>query len=390
MNCQQIDKYIFGFCEHILPPELESRIQEHLEKCPICRNKVEFTLLENEVLQDNTDLPVLDASFTSNLLNHIKSESNTQHISQKGGLIKRFRIPQAFYIPAMAIVILLCALLIPALSDLQSDIKIADKTNNSDTGKPGTHYDSILVDTESSTREMQKDALLDAGDSPQQGQTTFVAGTEENNTTTPTDKEASSTTANKVLKSPVNEESIDHREINKPPEPMSANTSTYVYPVELPADFQLLQIISGIDNELNYVFLDTSSEEKLLINISPLQTEALSVASTDKTLEKDAFNYQSMGEAEDSANNPVFTRDPSPEAQSSSLEGRGPALSSTGNYGNTEDQVSALEISANNSINWDINLGKQYYRISLSADCSPEKLAQIAKIIEFKEENIHE
>lgn len=397
MNCQQIDRYIFDFCEQNLSPELELQIQEHIEKCPMCLNKVELTRLENEVLRENINVPVLDKNFTSNVLNLIQSKSTTvslnkdPQLSEKNKNLKRFKIPKFFYVPAMAAIIVLCALLIPGLSDMHSDIKLADSTKNTEYDKLNTLTENVQADSESSTSKMSED-LAGSVDSSQQDRAVIVAGTEQSSKNAdeqaPSPFQAAAECNDQTL---VNEKGFQNPEIAEPSEAISESQSSLcLYPIELPTDYQLLQIISNIEDELTYIFLDTKSEEELVINISPLRTEPFSIATAEKIPEEDSPIYKSMDKMEDSGENTVLKPAALPESASGSVDGRSSVMFSAKGDDSIEKEAFAPGTSDNNSISWDIIVGEQYYRISLNAKLSPEKLAQIAKIIEFKEDNNNE
>lgn len=397
MNCQQIDRYIFDFCEQNLSPELEIQIQEHIEQCPICRNKIELTRLENEVLSESINSPVLDDNFTSDVLNLIKSDSTMvlpqkrQYVSEQAKSLRKFKIPQAFSVPAMVAIIVICALLIPGLNDIHSNIKLADGTKNVEKSNLDTKSDSgILVDSESSTRKLKKDLELGAGNSYQQQQSSIAAENRENNSRADEQISSISQAAEDGEQTPLNEKSIKNFETDEAVESISENNPICVYPINLPADYQLLQIISSTDDELTYIFLDTTSKEELVINISPLRTEPFNIAAAEKIREEDAPIGNSIDDSDVYGGNSGLAATPLPGADSGSIDKPTPVLFSTEVDSGIEKEAAAPGTSANNSINWDINLGKQYYKISLKANLSPEKLAQIAQTIEFKEDNNNE
>ena len=55
MKCQLFDRYLFDYCDDDLSPVLREKIDKHLQECSNCSNKVKLTVLENEVLRDNSD-----------------------------------------------------------------------------------------------------------------------------------------------------------------------------------------------------------------------------------------------------------------------------------------------------------------------------------------------
>ncbi|ADI02174.1 zf-HC2 domain-containing protein [Syntrophothermus lipocalidus] len=63
MNCQQVDKMLYLFCDGRLHPYLRSQIEKHLENCPSCRNNFAITSMETEVLRLSDDIPPVGSDF---------------------------------------------------------------------------------------------------------------------------------------------------------------------------------------------------------------------------------------------------------------------------------------------------------------------------------------
>lgn len=68
MNCQQVDEYVFSYCDGELAPLLSSEIESHVEKCPDCKAKVDITKCETDFLRTSLETPSLPADFTARVL----------------------------------------------------------------------------------------------------------------------------------------------------------------------------------------------------------------------------------------------------------------------------------------------------------------------------------
>lgn len=83
MNCQQVDKYLFDYCDNILTPEQQLLFKQHLADCPGCRQMVDQALLETSILREEWDTPALPADFTSRVMEQIAAKP----ISQAGSTV---------------------------------------------------------------------------------------------------------------------------------------------------------------------------------------------------------------------------------------------------------------------------------------------------------------
>ncbi len=63
MNCQQVDKLLYLYCDGRLQPHLRSQIEEHLKGCTGCQHNYLMTAMETETLRDTGDIPPLGSDF---------------------------------------------------------------------------------------------------------------------------------------------------------------------------------------------------------------------------------------------------------------------------------------------------------------------------------------
>ena len=127
MKSQLFDRYLFDYCDDDLSPALREKIDKHLQECSYCSNQVKLTVLENEVLRDQSDMPILAFDFTDRVMHQItKSEQSisTGHkwtarpVAMKAG---KFAKAAA----AVGLVVLV-AVLAPHIMPFQENAQVAD------------------------------------------------------------------------------------------------------------------------------------------------------------------------------------------------------------------------------------------------------------------------
>ena len=110
MNCQQVDKLLYLFCDGLLQPQLRQQIEEHLQKCPACRNNLTMTEMENEALRYTGDIPPLALGFSLEVMQKINSVPTTNepgHSRSGPRFMKLFRLHKLPVIASAAAAFLL-------------------------------------------------------------------------------------------------------------------------------------------------------------------------------------------------------------------------------------------------------------------------------------------
>lgn len=127
MKCQLFDKYLFDYCDDDLSPVLREKIDKHLQECSNCRNQVKLTVLENEVLRDNSDLPILAGDFANRVMQQITISEQAASMGHKWtarpGAMKASRFAMA---AAAVGLVVLVAVLAPHIIPLQDNTQVAD------------------------------------------------------------------------------------------------------------------------------------------------------------------------------------------------------------------------------------------------------------------------
>lgn len=112
MNCQQIDKYVYEYCDGNLSPEIALQIEEHLTKCVTCNNMVQLTYMENAVLKDALTVDAIDDNFTSRVMGAVSARQTIQSQADIHSLkTSRTRKVSLFIAAAAAIVLLMTGVL---------------------------------------------------------------------------------------------------------------------------------------------------------------------------------------------------------------------------------------------------------------------------------------
>lgn len=127
MKCQLFDKYLFDYCDNDLSPALREKIDKHLQECSSCSNQVKLTVLENEVLRDNSDLPVLAGDFTNRVMHQITKSEQAASMGHKWTAGPGAMKASKFALAAAAVgLVVLVAVLAPHIMPFQDNAQVAD------------------------------------------------------------------------------------------------------------------------------------------------------------------------------------------------------------------------------------------------------------------------
>lgn len=90
MNCQQVDKLLYLYCDNQVQPHLCEEIEAHLKNCVACRNNLIMTKMENQALRLKEDIPPTSPDFCKKVMaSIIRDYTGTSR--DRGGIIQRFR-----------------------------------------------------------------------------------------------------------------------------------------------------------------------------------------------------------------------------------------------------------------------------------------------------------
>ena len=108
MNCQQIDKYIFAYCDNTLPPQMSAAIEEHIVQCEACRTLVHLTRVENQLLTPGPDSPALGVEFTSRVMQAVREKHGSSEQLQWMAQRRRNQLRGLSALAASAAIVVLC------------------------------------------------------------------------------------------------------------------------------------------------------------------------------------------------------------------------------------------------------------------------------------------
>lgn len=286
MNCQQIDEYMFAYCDGKLSPELCSVIDEHLNTCELCRNKVQLAGMETQILADAPDIPLLSEDFTRRVMGSMLDRSSTPAGTSPSGLFNmlgRF----GYYMGGTAIAaVILLALYLPGFLSLENDLKstqIADRsipakesaldqTAGNVPMKEQIKYNEYETNTDSGSIAQSKSYAGDLSNAPtsasditdevtKSGQSPQLGSTEDHDYAT-TSRDNQLYTMKQPEDSHVDSDSND---MNKGPSELDLLS---LHPQNLPAEYKIDRIISTTYNAITYVYTNTITNHSLEITVA--------------------------------------------------------------------------------------------------------------------------
>ncbi len=277
MNCQQIDEYLFAYCDGKISPELRSIIDEHLAGCEICQNIAEFTRMENQILSETTGIPILSEDFTSRVMQSVPGRPSTPAGSSTGWLT-RLRSYRFYLGGTVAAAVILLALYLPGLISVDTSMdstNMAERSASSESASdqtaniPGTHT-STLGKSESDSASVTQDKISAEGN--------FLrsAASPDDNTIETEQKMAplldinqDDTTAKTKQDNTVYGLSLPKGLDNADQDFSTAELDLLsLHPNNLPADYKIEKIINTSYNAITYVYRNTVNNESLEITVA--------------------------------------------------------------------------------------------------------------------------
>lgn len=389
MNCQQVDKYLYDYCDNLLTPDQMLRIEEHLEHCPRCREVVDKAQLESSVLREEWDTPALSPDFTSQVMERVAtiSISTTGNLTQPD--IKGHNKWSRWLINlTAAAAILLAVLYIPGMVKNQSFINLAIREQ----AVPESVNDE-MINPEASTKEVGGLGLP-----------VGVKWSEENNEK----NEQLANSQNKSAPLQENDSSPAQQEKSAPvryagrsetalkdtapmAEPLTlaglpeTKEVFPVQPVNIPSSYRLLDKIDNIGS-CTYIFTTAKAEEaeRLTINIAqlPLHQQVKSTYSrayireSASPLDNNKKSQPSSGE-QSSDNSQNLTVD--------SPDGNEIKIATDEQTKQKADIITTVE--QPNSISYEVEYNNQRYLLTINATISPEELTLLSQDLRLTASN---
>lgn len=159
VNCQRFNEYVFDYCEDNLSPALKEQMDKHLQECSYCSHQVYLTHLENEVLRDKSNVPILADDFTDRVMKHISGVEPILAFNSKG--TKKHGRTKARSITLAAAAVGLAVLLIiyvPQMLSHHQSTKIADNPPPVGSGQHTENYSADEIQTQPQAKYEKKSA----------------------------------------------------------------------------------------------------------------------------------------------------------------------------------------------------------------------------------------
>ncbi len=270
MNCQQVDKYLYDYCDHILTPEQQSLFEQHLAGCHSCRQAVDQALLETSILREEWDTPALPADFTSRVMERIAAKPIPQTGSAAADGKRRWR--RWFMGVAATAAVLLMVVYAPGMIKNEKIINVADREQVA--SEPAG--DKVKIKSPANTQ--YKDVLM-GGKGEETGTDEFLLSLPEHaqfdsaevdkNSPAPVPKnEPNLYGANdSAVSDYATKKSLD--QLQSKEDTMVASNIIAVQPVNLPASYTMVDKIDGTGS-CTYIFGTRIKKDNLTINIAQL------------------------------------------------------------------------------------------------------------------------
>jgi hypothetical protein len=115
MNFLHYRKHMFNYFEADLSPLLKEEIEQHLQQCASCRRQYDLTRMENQILQDTSNIPALDAEFNGRVMNLIANSGEHSAAIMSSGNPRRYRWRPVYSQAVVAVALLAICFYIPGM-----------------------------------------------------------------------------------------------------------------------------------------------------------------------------------------------------------------------------------------------------------------------------------
>jgi hypothetical protein len=356
MNCQQVDKYLYDYCDNILNPEQRKQIEQHLVNCPGCRRIVEQAQLESSILREQWHTPDLPDDFTARVMNQVMgmvNESSAMSLQPD----KKVNWGQRLVKLAAMAAILLMALYIPGL--------VKDDPNP--TQLAGNQETKVTHDSNLAQRSVKSMKTTTETQSPQADVNDVNKETENTENTNMNEpvtvaRQIETTHGTVSVNSP--NELVQNDAAVIMADTAAAPDSFPVQPANLPTSYTLLNRADKAGSA-TYTYTDATNENHLIINIAqlPLRQPVAADYSRGQMREEAAPVPAEKSEVEtqdvaNTAQEQKYFRLMAPE------KGKGEAPES-------------------NTISYEITLDNQKYLLTISANLTSEELDSILRDLQL-------
>ena len=386
MNCQQVDKYLYDYCDNILTPDQQILLQQHLAGCPGCRQVVDQALLETSILREEWDTPALPADFTSRVMKQIAAKP----IPQAGSTVSpavaggKGSWQRWFAGVVAAAAVLLMVVYGPQMIKNEKIINVADREQ----------FASEPAGDKVKVKSLANKDFLVGGKGEETGKTNkvllslpehaqFDSSDVNHNSPAPVSQKESisygasdSTASNYAI-----EKSIDQQQSKE--DAMVASDIIAVRPVNLPASYTMTDKIDDTGS-CTYIFGTGIKKESLTINIAQLPLHRSGQSSYSRS-------YVRPTSTADTENKTVTP--PAEQISPGTVPGlienetKKAAVEEAENAQIlTKEEVKADTTAAESShtISYEVVHNNQTYLLTITADLSPDELVALSQNLQLQ------
>ena len=155
MKCNQVDDLLFSYCDRQeIPLRIRQELEEHLNECPECRRKADFTAREREALVYDGDIPEMSPDFTRRVMTAIAQGHVTT--APSWGMRLRSQIgSRGWWAMGMVAAIVISWVMLPG--SFKNPVNTVDINNQmADTGKQRNIMVADKMLTKEATPELEK------------------------------------------------------------------------------------------------------------------------------------------------------------------------------------------------------------------------------------------
>ncbi len=265
MNCQQINKYIYEFCDKQLSPQLQDGVQAHLDQCESCREKVAAASQDGDLLRSLDTIPALRADFTDLVMATVKQKHGEVQAGIRAGRFPRYTREFRWWWGAASAAVLLLALCSLPMLDMQMPLGSKITEQDATDSVPAEKVPLLANHPVSADSAVQP---------PQEANVKEYAAQ-----TSPgirQDSAVKSSTASPERRQPVSAAQpytaaiLTDQMVNAPvyTSPNRGTELLTLHPANLPPEYSLRAIISNSDQEITFVYLNQLTQEELKLQLT--------------------------------------------------------------------------------------------------------------------------
>lgn len=270
MNCRQVDKYLYDYCDNVLSPDQRVLFDQHLADCHSCRQAVDQALLETSILREEWDTPDLPADFTSRVMELIAAKP----IPQADLTSQNPKRPWSRWFAgiAAAAAVLLMVVYAPGMIKNEKIINVADREqiasepsgNKMKVKSPANkQYEDLLMGGKGEETGNTNKILFSL---PECAQFDSAVANQPCPTITPKKEPIMYGSNDNIISDYAGKESLDQQ--NKE-ETMTTTSVFPVHPTNLPVSYSIVNKVAGAGS-CTYIFDTGVKEDQLSIKIAQL------------------------------------------------------------------------------------------------------------------------